>query len=325
METDSRIYVAGHTGLLGSALCRVLSRAGYGNLITRTHGELDLADPAAVEAMFRDERPEYVFLAAGLAGGIHRNRTQPAELIHANLAIQTNVIHQAWSHRDGAARPDGTRPDGTRLLFVGSGCAYPKHCDQPIAPEALLAGPIEPTSAPFAVSKIAGLYMVRAYNEQYGTDFLSVIPATMYGPNDHFDENGHVAAALVARFHRARLAGAEKVEVWGTGTPRRELLFADDAAEAMVLLMNRYRGSEIVNVGSGSDVSIAELAETVARVVGFEGKIEFDSSKPDGMARRLLDSSRINDLGWRPRTPLPDGLERTYAWYVDRLSAGSFS
>ena len=307
METDSRIYVAGHTGLLGSALCRVLGERGHGRLITRTHGESDLTDAGAVESMFRDERPEYVFLAAGLAGGIHRNKTQRAELIYANLAIQTNVIHQSW--RSGAAR----------LLFVGSGCAYPKHCEQPISPDALLGGPIEATSAPFAVSKIAGVHMVRAYNEQYGTDFFSVIPATMYGPNDHFDENGHVAAALMARFHAAKLAGAPQVEVWGTGTPRRELLFVDDAAEAMVLLMNSHAGADVVNIGAASETSIAELAEAIARVVGFEGEIVFDATKPDGMPRRLLDSACIEQLGWRPRTHLPDGLERTYAWYRDHL------
>ncbi|MCK4603011.1 MAG: GDP-L-fucose synthase, partial [Phycisphaerae bacterium] len=304
---DSRIYVAGHTGLLGSGLCRMLGRDGYKNVVTRSHAELELTDAAAVAKFFERVHPEYVFLAAGLAGGIHRNKTQPAELIRANLAIQTNVIHQAHLH--------GVR----KLLFVGSACAYPKHCDQPIRPETLLTGPLEPTSEAFAVAKIAGIRMCQAYNAQYGTQFIPVIPATMYGPNDHFDENGHVVSALMSRLHKAKASGSGSAAVWGTGRPQREFLYVDDVAEAMVFLMNNYNDGGLINIGAGEDISVAALAKTIAKVVGFEGRITFDTSRPDGMARRLLDSGRITQLGWHYRTPLADGLARTYAWYLQQL------
>jgi len=310
MDRTSRIWVAGHSGLLGSALCRLLAGLGYEDVATRTHAGLELTDPTAVAAFFEEFRPEYVFLAAGLAGGILRNRSQPADLIRTNLAIQTTVIHQAYL--------SGVK----KLLFVGSGCAYPKDVVQPIRPESLMAGPVECTSEPFAVSKIAGIRMCQAYNAQYGAQFISVVPSTMYGPNDHFDENGHVASALVARFHQAKVSGASSVEVWGTGRPRRELLYVDDAAEAMVFLMRSYEGSEIVNVGSGVDVSIAELAEEVARTVGFEGEVSFDTSKPDGMPQRLLDCGRIHEAGWLPSVSLAEGLARTYAWFVEHASNG---
>ena len=319
MRKDSRIFVAGYTGLLGSGLCRVLRRQGYDNLITPSHGELDLTDGPAVEAMFARERPEYVFLAAAMVGGIHRNKTYPAEMIHTNLAIQTTVIHAAWRH------------GVTGLMFVGSACAYPRDCPTPLSPEAILTSSIEPTNEPFAVAKIAGISMCRSYNRQYGTRFISVIPATMYGPNDHFDENGHVVAALIGRFHQAKIARDQSVSVWGTGNPRREFIYVDDAAEAMVLassLCSEPLGAEppfddssrsVINIGSGQDVAISELAGTIAKVVGFDGRIEFDASRPDGMLRRLLDGSHISRMGWQPKTGLDEGLARTYAWYLDHL------
>ncbi len=307
MQKDSRIYIAGHSGLVGSGLCRALCGQGYTNVITRSHAELDLTDLAATEAFFRVEKPQYVFLAAALAGGIHRNQSQPAEMLRVNLAIQNSVIHAAW------------RCGVEKLLFIGSACAYPRDCPQPIGPELLLTGPLEPTNEPFALAKIAGIRMCRAYNRQYGTRFICAISATVYGPGDHFDDNGHVAAALMGRFHAARQEGRAEVAVWGTGKPRRELLFVDDLAEALIFLMDRYEENELINVGSGQDVSIAELAELIRQVVGFEGGIVFDTDRPDGMPRRLLDSSRIGEMGFRPRTSLADGLRETYAWYIQHV------
>ncbi|MCJ7543627.1 MAG: GDP-L-fucose synthase [Phycisphaerae bacterium] len=304
MDKTSRIYVAGHSGLLGSGLCRVLRRQGYRNLLVCTHAELELTDRRAVEVFFAAQRPEYVFLAAAMVGGIHCNAAYPAEMIHANLAIQDNVIDVA--HR---AAVKG-------LFFPGSACAYPKHAEEPLRPEAILTGPVEPTNEPFAVAKIAGIRMCQAYNRQYGTRFLAAIPAALYGPGDHFDANGHVVAALMARFHQAKCSGAASVDVWGTGRPRREFLYVDDAAEAMVLLMNRDPGGELVNIGSGEDIALADLAGEIARVVGFTGRIVFDASRPDGIPRRLLDSTRIRQMGWRPRTALAEGLAATYEWFL---------
>lgn len=317
MRKDSRIYVAGHTGLLGSSLYRVLERQGYRNLITASHAELDLTDASSVEAMFGRERPEYVFLAAAMVGGIHRNKTYPGEMIRTNLAIQTNVIHAAWRHGVNG------------LLFVGSACAYPRDCPMPLSPEAILTSSIEPTNEPFAVAKIAGISMCHSYNTQYHTRFVTVIPATMYGPNDNFDDNGHVVAALVQRFHQAKIADEPSVTVWGTGKPLREFIYVDDAADAIVFLMSLCceSGSNeslfdnacraVINIGGGQDVSIAELAETIAKVVGFDGSIEFDVSRPDGAPRRLLDCSHISRMGWKPLTPLAEGLTSMYAWYLD--------
>ncbi len=313
MNKDDHIYVAGHTGLLGGGLVRVLRDQGYANLITRTHDDLELTDRRAVDAFFQAERPKYVFLAAARVGGIYRNRTYPAEMIHVNLAIQDNVIDAAY------------QADVKGFLFVGSACAYPRECEMPIRPESLLAGPPEATNAPFALAKIAGISMCRAYNAQYGMRFLSVIPATLYGPGDHFDANGHVVAALMARFHQAKISGSDSVAVWGTGTPRREFLYVDDAAEAMIFLMNGDGKDDLINIGGGEDMSIAKLATAVAGVVGYEGTITFDTSKPDGMLRRLLDSAQIRQLGWRPRTPLIDGLRRTYTWYVEQVGGGRLS
>ena len=307
MDKDSSIYVAGHTGLLGSSLVRLLHRQGYGNLLAATHAQLDLTDQAAAENFFQAERPRYVFLAAAMAGGIHRNKTYPAQMIHVNLAIQDNVIDMA--RRYGAEQ----------LLFVASACSYPKSCPMPIKPQAILSAALEPTNEPFAVAKIAGIKMCQAYNAQYRTKFMSVIPATMFGPNDHFDENGHVVAALMARFHQATLTKANSVEVWGTGKVRREFIYVDDAAEAMIFLMDHHQG-QVINIGSGQDTSISDLAEMIAKIVGFQGRIEFDTSRPDGMARRLLDSDKIIQLGWLARTPLAEALAKTYEWYLEQIS-----
>ncbi len=304
MQKDSRIYIAGHTGMLGSALCNILREQGHTNLILRSHDELELTDQSAVEEFFRSQKPEYVFLAAAMAGGIDRNKSFPAEMIHTNLAIQCNVIDMA--RRYGVSK----------LLFVGSACAYPKHCQMPIVTGAMLTGPLEASNEPFALAKIAGIRMCQAYNTQYDTRFISVIPATMFGPGDHFDENGHVIAALMARFHAAKVSGDRAVEVWGTGRPLREFVYVEDAVAAMVLLMNEYEGSQVIHIGVGENVSIADLARQIASVVGFEGEIAFDTSRPDGMPERLLDSSDISDLGWRSSTSLADGLARTYAWHL---------
>lgn len=309
MDRDSRIYVAGHTGLIGSAICRTLRQRGYDSLIVRRHDECDLSDRSAVEELFRTERPEYVFLLAAMAGGIHRNKSYPAEMIYVNLAVQTNVIDSAYCH--------GVK----KLLFPGSACSYPRQCPMPINPAAMLTGPLEPTNEPFAIAKIAGMRMCKAYNEQYGTRFVSVIPATAYGPGDHFDENGHVLAALMARFHSAKTDGAPQVTVWGTGKPRREFIYVDDVAAAMTLVMDEYNGDDVVNIGVGQDMSISDLAERIAQVVGFEGRILFDTTQPDGMPQRLLNSRQIADMGWRAQTPLDKGLAATYAWYLDNVVA----
>lgn len=314
MEPEARIYVAGHTGLVGSALVRCLRRAGHRNLLTASHAELDLTDQSAVEAFFRRHRPEYVFLCAGVAGGIHRNKTCPAEMIRDNLAIQTHVMHAAWQN------------ETAKLLFVASACTYPKHCDQPIGTETFMAGPVEPTNEPFAVAKIAGITMADAYRRQYGARFVTCIPATIYGPGDHFDANGHVVSALIDRFHRAKLARDAEVAVWGTGRPRREFLYADDFGEALAFLMDRYEPAPaasdrgVIHVGSGEDTSIADLAKTIRAVVGYEGLLTFDTSRPDGMPRRLLDSTRIREMGWSPTTDLHEGLRRTYDWYLQNAA-----
>lgn len=306
MNPDAPVYVAGHTGLIGSALVRRLREAGFTNLLLRRREQLDLTDAAAVDAFFAACRPEVVFLMAGRAGGIEANRTRGAEFIYTNLTIQVNVMHAAMRH--GAAR----------LIFPASGCAFPKDCDQPIRPEMLMTGPLEPTSEPFAVAKLAGIAMARAYNAQYGTRFVSAVPATAYGPGDHFDSGGHVIASLMARLHAAKSAGEEAVTVWGTGTCRREFIYADDLADALILLAGAADAPDLINVGVGEDISIGELAECIRRVVGFEGRLEFDASRPDGAPRRLLDSTAIRRLGWGPGTSLEQGLARTYRWLLDR-------
>ncbi|GAV31179.1 nucleoside-diphosphate-sugar epimerases [Coriobacteriaceae bacterium EMTCatB1] len=306
MDRTSRIYVAGHRGLVGGAILRRLEREGFSNLITRSHAELDLTRQADVERFFEEERPEYVFLAAAKVGGILANATYPADFIRDNLQIQTNVIDAAYRF--------GVR----KLLFLGSSCMYPKHAPQPMKEEHLLTGPLEPTNEPYAVAKIAGIVMVRSYRRQYGFSGISLMPTNLYGPGDNFDlQTSHVLPALIRKFHEAKLAGAPAVTVWGTGTPRREFLHVDDLADAALFLMERYDEEEIVNVGVGEDVSIAELAEIVRDVVGYEGEIVYDTSKPDGTPRKLLDVSRLHALGWRARIGLREGIEQTYRRYCE--------
>jgi len=312
MEKNSRIFVAGHRGLVGSAICRGLAQSGYANLLLRTHTELDLADRTAVRAFFQIEQPEYVFLAAAKVGGILANNTYPADFIRDNLEIQTSVIDA--SYRSGVKR----------LLFLGSSCIYPKLAPQPIKEEYLLTGPLEPTNRAYALAKIAGIEMCWGYNRQYGTKFLAAMPTNLYGLADNFDlNNSHVLPALIRKAAVAKKNGDSSIEVWGTGTPRRELLYSDDLAEACIFLMNLpevafatlLNDSEppLINIGTGEDLTIRELAELVCRVVGFEGHLKFDASRPDGTPRKLLDVTRIQSLGWRARTPLEEGIRRVYA------------
>ena len=308
MKLDSRIYVAGHRGLVGSAICRRLREAGYRILITRTRDELDLREAAAVREFFAAEKPEYVFLAAARVGGILANSTRPAEFIYDNLAIETNVIH--------AAHAAGVR----KLQFLGSSCIYPKLAPQPIREESLLTGPLEPTNEWYAIAKIAGIKMAQAYRKQYGFSAISLMPTNLYGPADNFDlTSSHVVPALLRKFHEAVKSGAAEVEIWGTGSPRREFLHVDDLADAAVYLMLSYDGEEIVNVGTGEDVTIRELAELIGSVTGFRGRLKFDESKPDGTPRKLLDVASLNDLGWKARIPLADGIRSTYEWYLESV------
>ena len=322
MRRDARIYVAGHRGLVGSAIVRCLTARGYDNIVTRSHAELDLGDARATEAFFAAERPEYVFLAAAKVGGIIANNTYPADFIRENLAIQTSVIHAAWQH------------EVKRLLFLGSSCIYPKLAAQPMNEAALLTGPLEPTNRPYALAKIAGIEMCWSYNRQYGTHFLSAMPTNLYGPGDNYHpENSHVIPALLRKFHAARVNGEASVVVWGSGTPRREFLYSDDMADACVFLMElddqRFSaalGSDesvtgrfeppLVNIGSGSDITIAELASLVGRVVGFNGEIRFDTTKPDGTPRKLMDVALLNGLGWKSTTSLETGLEAAYSDFL---------
>lgn len=311
MKRDVRIYVAGHQGLVGSAIVRCLQQAGYSQLLVRTHAELDLTDPAAVGDFFDAERPDYVFLAAAKVGGIHANASYPAEFIRDNLAIQTSVIHAAWHH------------EVKKLLFLGSSCIYPKLAPQPIREDSLLTGPLEPTNEWYAIAKIAGIKTCQAYRRQYGFNAISLMPTNLYGPGDNFDlANSHVLPALIRKFHEARIADAPSVTVWGSGAPRREFLHVDDLADAALFLMRNYNAEAIVNVGVGKDVTIHELAELVAEVVGYSGSIEFDPSKPDGTPRKLLDVGRLNGLGWRARIALSEGITQTYAWYLEQENIG---
>jgi len=306
MNEGARVYVAGHRGLVGAAIVRRLERAGFSNLILRTHAELDLRSQAAVDAFFAAERPEYVYLAAARVGGIHANNSYPADFIRDNLQIQTNVIDAAWRN--------GTQ----KLLFLGSSCIYPKLAPQPLHEDSLLTGPLEPTNQWYAIAKIAGIKTCEAYRNQYGFDAISAMPTNLYGPGDNFSlENSHVLPALMRKFHEAKTSGAAEVVVWGTGSPRREFLYVDDLADAALFLMRNYSVGELVNVGCGQDLTILELAQTVAEVVGFQGRLRFDASKPDGTPRKLLDVSRLSALGWKAQVPLRDGLERTYRWYLE--------
>lgn len=304
MEQDAKIYVAGHRGLVGSAILRRLKRAGFTNLLCRGLSQLDLRDQGAVARFFRREQPQYVFLAAARVGGIRANSTFPAQFIYDNLLIEANIIHQA--HRHGVQK----------LLFLGSSCIYPKFAPQPMKEESLLDGKLEPTNAPYAVAKIAGITMCQAYNREYGACFISAMPTNLYGPGDNFDLlDSHVIPALMRRFHLARGRGASEVVVWGTGAPRREFLHVDDLADACLFLMEHYQESDIINVGVGWDLSIRELAELIAAVTGFKGRISFDTSQPDGTPRKLLDVSRLTTLGWQARIPLEEGLRATYRWF----------
>ena len=305
MKINSRIYVAGHRGLVGSAIIRTLEQKGFENLITRTHAELELLDAVAVQKFFAETKPEYVFLAAAKVGGIHANSTYPADFMRENLLVQTNIIHEAWSH--------GVE----KLMFLGSSCIYPKLCPQPIKEEYLLTGELESTNDAYALAKIAGIKTCQSYNKQYGTNFISVMPTNLYGINDNFHpENSHVLPALIRKFHEAKISNAESVSIWGNGTARREFLHTDDLAEALLFLMESYDDSAIVNVGCGEDQTIRKLAETIQKVVGFSGRLDFDSSYPNGTPQKILDISKINSLGWKPRIPLKEGLHQVYQWYA---------
>lgn len=305
MNKNSKIYVAGHTGMVGSAIVRRLESGGHGNLVTRTRKELDLLEQKAVASFFDQERPEYVFLAAARVGGIWANKSYKADFIYENLEVQNNVLHAAWKH--------GVR----KLLFLGSSCIYPKLCPQPIKEEYFMSGPLEETNDAYAIAKIAGIMHCRSLNEQYGANFISVMPTNLYGPNDNFGlENSHVLPALIRKFHDAKTAGEKEVVVWGTGSAKREFLHVDDLADAVVFLMKTYDGPDIVNIGTGEDLSIRELAELIKSLTGYEGQLRWDTSKPDGMPRKLLDVSRLHRLGWKHKFPLPVGLRMTIDWFM---------
>ena len=309
MNKRSRIYVAGHGGLVGAAMVRCLKKAGYDNLILRTHEEMDLTRQGSVEAFFEKERPDYVVMAAAKVGGILANATFPADFIYQNLVMETHIIHAA--HIYGVKK----------LLFLGSSCIYPKHCPQPMKEEHLLSGYLESSNEPYAVAKIAGIKMCQAYNRQYGTRFISLMPTNLYGPGDNFNlETSHVLPALIRKFHEAKISGDASVEIWGTGKPRREFLHVDDLADACLFLMNHYEETEIVNVGVGKDLSIRDLAEMISGVVRFDGQLRFDVSKPDGTPLKLLDVSRLAALGWQAKIPLKEGIRRTYQHYVSMSS-----
>ena len=326
MDRNAKIHIAGHRGLVGSALMRNLLDKGYENLITRTHAELDLTNQATVEAFFVREKADYVFLAAGKVGGIHANNAYPAEFIRDNLAIQTNVIHAAYKN------------NVKRLLFLGSSCIYPKLAPQPMKEEALLTGPLEPTNRPYALAKIAGIEMCWSYNRQYGTQYLAAMPTNLYGPGDNYHpENSHVIPALIRKFHEAKINNAPIVTVWGSGTPRREFLYSEDMADACVFLMNlpdepfaTLLGSDetatgvfmppLVNIGVGEDLTIAEIARLVGQVVGFAGEITFDATKPDGTPRKLMDVRRLHGLGWKASVSLTQGLKQAYTDYLNQIT-----
>jgi len=307
MKSDARIFVAGHRGLVGSAICRALGTRRFDHVITRTRDELDLRDPAAVDAFFRVERPEYVILAAAKVGGILANDSYPVEFLRDNLEIQTHVIDAAYRHEVG------------KLAFLGSSCIYPKLAPQPLREDALLTGPLEPTNEWYAIAKIAGIKLCQAFAKQHGFSAISLMPTNLYGPGDNFDlASSHVLPALIRKFHEAKESGAPTVTVWGSGRPRREFLYVDDLADAVCFLMEHYDSPEIINVGVGDDISIAELAELVRGIVGFDGRTVFDRNKPDGTPRKLLDVTRLTALGWRATTDLATGIRATYRWFLSR-------
>ncbi len=301
MEKEAKVYVAGYRGMVGSAIVRELKRKGYNNLIFRSSSDLDLRDQSAVKAFFEEEKPDYVFLAAAKVGGINANNIYRAEFLYDNLMIESNVIHQAYAH------------DVKKLLFLGSSCIYPKLAPQPLKEEYLLQGFLEPTNEPYAIAKIAGIKLCEAYRDQYGANFISAMPTNLYGPNDNYDlQNSHVLPALMRKFHTAREEAKASVEVWGSGKPMREFLHVDDLAEACVFLMEEYDEKPFVNIGTGEDVSIRELAESIKEVVGFEGELVWDDTKPDGTPRKLMDVSRIHNLGWKHKIDLKEGLKMVY-------------
>lgn len=306
MEKGAKVYVAGHQGLVGSAILRKLISEGYSNIVTRSFQELDLRDQTAVNEFFKKEQPEYVFLAAAKVGGILANNTYPVDFLRDNLLIQTNVIDAAYRY--------GSR----KLLFLGSSCIYPKFAPQPIKEKYLLTGELEPTNEPYAIAKIAGIKLCQAYNRQYQTNFISVMPTNLYGPGDNFDlETSHVIPALIRKFHESKIKGKDQVVVWGSGKPFREFLHVDDLADACLFLMHNYNSSEIINIGTGKDLSIAELAYLIKDIVGYDGNIIFDTSKPDGTPRKLLDVSKLFNMGWKPRITLEEGIRSTYSWYQE--------
>ena len=308
MEQNSKIYVAGHRGLVGSAIAGKLRASGYNNLVTRTSKELDLRLQADVNSFFEQERPDYVFLAAAKVGGILANNTYPAEFLYDNLMIQSNIIHYAYVC--------GVK----KLLFLGSSCIYPKLSPQPMKEEYLLDGKLESTNEPYAIAKIAGIKMCQSYNRQYGTNFISVMPTNLYGSNDNFDlETSHALPALLRKFHEAKMNKEPFVKIWGTGSPRREFLYIDDLADACVFLMQNYDEDQIINVGTGEDISIRELALLIKEITGYEGELKFDASKPDGTPRKLLDVSKLTDLGWKAKTGLRGGIAKTYQWYKEAV------
>jgi GDP-L-fucose synthase len=305
MKLDSKIFVAGHNGMVGSAIVRRLTELGYTNIITLNRNKLNLLDQSEVDNFFRKVGPEYVFLAAAKVGGINANQTQKADFIYENLMIQTNVIKSSYSY------------DVKKLIFLGSSCIYPKMSPQPIKEEYFMTGSLEPTNDAYAIAKITGIKMCQSYNEQYGTNFISVMPTNLYGPNDNYDlNNSHVLPAMIRKFHEAKIEGKQSVELWGTGTPMREFLYVDDLADACVHLMLNYNDSEIVNIGTGQDVTIKELALIISDIVGYKGDIHFNSDMPDGTPRKLLDVSKLEEIGWKYSTSLKEGIEKTYKEYV---------
>lgn len=306
LTPSSSIYVAGHRGLVGSAICRALAQAGCTNLLTRTHAECDLTDQTAVRRFFAAARPDFVFLAAAKVGGIHANNSSPADFIRDNLLIQTNIVDAAWRH--------GTK----KLLFLGSSCIYPKFAPQPMQEEHLLSGALEPTNEWYAVAKIAGIKLCQAYRKQHGFDAISLMPTNLYGPGDNFDlHSSHVLPALIRKFHEAKVNGLPEVEIWGSGTPKREFLHVDDLASACLFLMDTYSSAEIINVGSGQEVTIADLAALVKELVGFKGGLRYNTAMPDGTPRKLLDVSTLSALGWQSKITLRDGMAATYKWFLD--------
>jgi GDP-L-fucose synthase len=309
METAAKIYVAGHRGMAGSALVRRLQKAGYSNILVRTHAELDLLDQAATHAFLAQEKPDFIFIAAAVVGGINANNTFRADFIYRNLMVEANLIHGAWLA--------GVK----RLCFLGSSCIYPRDCPQPIKEDYLLTGPLEPTNEPYAIAKIAGIKLCESYNRQHGTQYFSAMPTNLYGPNDNYDlAKSHVLPALIRKAHEAKQRGDSELVVWGSGTPRREFLYVDDLADACVFLMEQGVADSFYNIGTGTDVTIRELAETVMSVIGFSGKIVFDTAKPDGTPRKLLDVSRLGELGWKASTPLREGIALAYRDFLANRS-----